>query len=305
MNPDLLDILTTELGNPKKHSHGEYYFHCPFCIGSDKHLAVNMNKGKWQCWKCSTSGSNLLSLFRRLRLPKNVYNKVRKILSDVSYHSSPEELEDIIDVQLPEEFLPLWEPTNLVGYKSATKYLFGRGLTPRDLLRYSLGYCLTGPYAGRIIIPSYDASGELNFFTGRDFYGDSQLKYKNPPVSKNIVGFESQINYKYPIVLCEGPMDAMAIKTNAIPLFGKNIPPKLKQTIIDREVQTIYVALDTDAAKKACQIIQTYLREGQEVYRVNLQGKDPSDIGFSQMQDNIKHATKMNFKNLIEMKLHA
>jgi hypothetical protein len=40
---------------------------------------------------------------------------------------------------------------------------------------------------------------------------------------KNIIGFENMINWNVPIVLCEGAFDAIAIKRNAIPLFGKNI----------------------------------------------------------------------------------
>ena len=47
-------------------------------------------------------------------------------------------------------------------------------------------------------------------------------------------------------MLCEGVMDAMAIQWNAIPLFGKTLPPKLQQKIIENHVTDIYIALDND-----------------------------------------------------------
>ena len=77
-------------------------------------------------------------------------------------------------------------------------------------------------YNIRIIIPSYDSDGILNYFIGRHFYG-GKFKYRNPSISKDVVGFELFINWDEPIILCEGVFDAMAFKRNAIPLFGKNV----------------------------------------------------------------------------------
>ena len=56
-----------------------------------------------------------------------------------------------------------------------------------DVIRYGMGYCEEGLYANRIIVPSYSSDGELNYFVGRDIY-EGGMKYKNPPVSKDIVG---------------------------------------------------------------------------------------------------------------------
>ena len=58
---------------------------------------------------------------------------------------------------------------------------------------------------------------------------------KNPQVSKDIVGFELHINWNYPVCLVEGAFDAIAIKRNAIPLFGKTIPDQLKHRIIENK----------------------------------------------------------------------
>ena len=52
----------------------------------------------------------------------------------------------------------------------AITYLKHRGLTKVDILRYDIGYCSDGKYAGRIIIPSYDSNYELNYFVSRTIY---------------------------------------------------------------------------------------------------------------------------------------
>ena len=48
-----------------------------------------------------------------------------------------------------------------------------------------------------------------------------------PKVSKDIIGFNLFINWNEPIVIVEGAFDAIAVKRNAIPLFGKVILDKL------------------------------------------------------------------------------
>ena len=89
-----------------------------------------------------------------------------------------------------------------------------RGLRPEDIVKYNIGYCETGEYEDKIIIPSYDDDGKLNFFVGRSFY-QSKYKHKNPKVSKDIVGFDLLVNWDIPLVLCEGAFDAIAIRRNS------------------------------------------------------------------------------------------
>ena len=57
------------------------------------------------------------------------------------------------------------------------------------------------------------------------------------------------INWSQPIILCEGAFDAIAIKRNAIPLFGKIIQPVLQRKIIEKRVRDIYICLDADALR--------------------------------------------------------
>ena len=145
-----------------------------------------------------------------------------------------------------------------------------------------------GPYSGKIIIPSYDCEGQLNYFVSRAFYENDSYKHKNPKVSKDIIGFDMLINWNEPIILCEGAFDAITIKRNAIPLFGKMINPKLRIKIIEEGVKEIYICLDQDALKNAKHIAHTFLQEGINVHLVKLDKEDPNELGYKKITEKIE-----------------
>ena len=154
-----------------------------------------------------------------------------------------------------------------------------------------------------IIIPSYDENGKLNYFTGRSFEKNPFRKYKNPEASRNIIPFELFINWDLPLVLCEGPFDAIAIKRNAIPLLGSNLQGSLMRKIVTSTVKKIYIALDSDAIKKAIKYAEEFINEGKEVYMVELQGNDPSEMGFNDFTKLIQITPPLTQYDLMEKKL--
>ena len=154
-----------------------------------------------------------------------------------------------------------------------------------------------------IIIPSYDGEGQLNYFVARNFDRSSPIKYKNPPISRNIIPFELFINWSSPLILCEGMFDAIAIKRNAIPLLGKNIQSSLMKKIVLSTVEKIYIALDKDAIKSALGYCETFLNEGKEVYLVELEDKDPSELGFNHFTHLIQSTSPLSFSDLLEKKI--
>ena len=184
-------------------------------------------------------------------------------------------------------------------------YLMKRGITAKDVLKYGIGYCEEGLYANRIIIPSYDSTGNLNYFVGRSFYKDSTMKYKNPKVSKDIIGFDLFINWDLPIVLCEGVFDAIAIKRNAIPLFGKTIPKSLHKKIVEKKVQDIYIALDKDAISDSIKMVDMFLNEGRNVYMIDLDNGDPSSLGFTKFTSLMNNTQPINHAGLLKYKLQS
>ena len=207
-------------------------------------------------------------------------------------------------VSLPKEFKSLLNvsKTDILG-RHALTYLKSRNINEEDIVKYNIGYCETGRYAKMVIIPSYDENGNLNYFTGRSFEKEPSVKYRNPSVSRDIIPFELFINWEIPFILCEGPFDAIAIKRNAIPLLGKNIQSNLMKKIVMSSVEKIYIALDKDAQKQALSFCERLMNEGKEVYLVDMQDKDPSEMGFKNFTNLIQETYPLTFSSLLEKKL--
>ena len=129
------------------------------------------------------------------------------------------------------------------------------------------------------------------------------MNYKNPPVSKNIIGFELFINWDEPIILCEGVFDAMTVKRNAIPLLGKTVPKKLMMTLLNKKVKDVYIILDSDAQTDALRISKKLASYGIQVRLVSLEDKDPNEVGYDKMTEKIESTKELTFSDVIRSKL--
>ena len=129
------------------------------------------------------------------------------------------------------------------------------------------------------------------------------VKDKNPPISKDVIGFDSHINWSEPITIVEGAFDAIATKRNTIPLFGKKILPKLRTQILHHKVPRINLALDADAYKDSIVEIEYFLNNNIRVHYVELGSKDPNEMGYHNMIDAIGEAREITFFDLIQYKM--
>jgi len=302
----LLGSIENVLGKSHKRARDNYAFHCPFCNHRKPKLEISMitnDEGKnfWECWVCKTRGQSIYSLVKQLKLPKN---EAQEILKFVKKGKKYEYKNDAV-VELPKEFKKLTSasPSSIIANK-IKKYLYERGLTQNDFIKFNVGYTTTGEYGGRIIIPSYSSSNRLNYFIGRT-YENSYFKYKNPKSSKDIIFFENLINWNQPIILCEGAFDAIAIRRNAIPILGKSLSPSLTKKIITSNVKDIYIALDKDAQKDALEISQKLLNLGKRIFLVDLKEKDPSEMGFKAFTRLIQTAEELDLSSLMLHKMEA
>ena len=293
-NLKLLQLLESILGKGKPTSGNNIAFFSPFQSHYKPKLEIDINttsagKNAWHCWISDKKGRSIASLFKQLNLPKERFEQLNRIVESARYRTDNKETKTNQTIQLPEEYAPLWIKKSTPDYRNAIHYLSKRGVTIFDILKYRIGYCESGEYSGKIIIPSYDRDGQLNYFVSRAFYKADKFKHKNPKISKDIIGFEMTINWSQPIILCEGSFDAIAVKRNAIPLFGKIIQPALQKKIIEERVKNIYICLDADALKNALAIAEKFMAEGLNVYFVELQDKDASELGFEQITEIIEN----------------
>ena len=307
-NLKLLQLLESVLGKGKPTSGDNIAFFSPFTSHYKPKLEININtnhagENAWHCWISDKKGRSVTSLFKQLNLSKEKFEQLERIVETTRYRSQNTVTEKPTTVQLPEQYRPLWIKKLTPDYRNAIHYLSKRGITAFDILKYRIGYCESGEYSGKIIIPSYDAAGQLNYFVSRAFYKEDKQKHKNPKISKDIIGFEMFINWAEPIILCEGSFDAIAIKRNAIPLFGKIIQPALQKKIIQEHVRDIYICLDADALKNAIQIAQRFMGEGLNVYFVELANEDASELGFEKITNILADTDVLTFEGLMHLKM--
>ncbi len=305
----LLNLLESILGKSKPTSKGNHSFHCPFCNHHKPKLEINLQTNEkkenpWHCWVCNTKGKTIKTLFKALKISGSKSEQLDTIII-------PGKREEIVynQVNLPKEFisfsnLPELNSLQEILIRQALHFLKKRNISKEQIQKYNIGCCLEGEYANRIIIPSYDADGRLNYFMARAFNQDETRKYKNPSVqNKNIIGLEYFINWEAPIVLVEGIFDALTIQRNVIPLFGKTLSEALMKKLVLSDTEKVYVALDKDAQREALQHCQTLMSFGKEVYLVEMDGKDANEIGFKNFLNIIENTYPLTFEKIMSIKL--
>ena len=306
VNQLLVTLVNSVMGSGKATARNNYAYHCPFCYHQKPKLEVNLTenregKNPWHCWACDTRGTTIYSLFKQLKVDVSKFTELKSL---VKTSKSIKETQVVSSISLPNEYINLYAG-NLsdISARHALAYLKKRHIGKYDILKYNIGYCKDGLYKNMIIIPTYDIDGRLNYFTARSFEKEPYIKYRNPPASRDIIPNEHLINWNIPIVICEGLFDAIAIKRNAVPLLGKNIQSSLMKKIVTSVVDKIYIALDRDAIKQALKFCERLMAEGKEVYLVDLQDKDPSEMGFENFTKLIQKTVPLTYYDLMEQKL--
>lgn len=306
MDQEKLKILTSFLG-PYTRSGGEVLFSCPFCKHHKKKLSVNIHKNVFKCWICDANGKSLSKLVRKFgntdaRFKWSKFEDRIEIGDfDNLFEDQKPELEVLIN--LPANFVSLANKTLPITAKGPLKYLSERGITKKDILRWKIGYCSDGEYANRVIIPSFNKDGYVNYFVARSWI-DEFPRYKNPQASKNIIFNELFVDWTKSIILTEGVFDAVKAG-NAIPLLGSTMKENSKvfQEIVKREIP-VYLALDPDAQKKQDWITEMLLSYDVPVYSVDVSGyKDVGEMEPEVFQDRLSKATFIDQTNYLLTKM--
>jgi hypothetical protein len=304
----LLNKVLNQKARIRKGTDAVYF--CPKCKHHKRKLEINLTTGKYNCWVCSFSGLNLTTLLRKLDAPKKYYSLLNDTVTRQSPFHPVESIridfgvprEEIVSPTLPDEYRPLHIFNNTSDYRDAINYLIERKVTKSDILRYRIGYCPVGFYKHRIIVPSHDKEGSLNFFVGRSYY-NSPLKYSNSETSKDVIGFESAVDFNQELTLVEGVFDALAVRYNCVPLFGKNLSRRLKSELISTPPPVVNVLLDSDAFTSATRIVEFLMKNNISTRLINIGKKDPSVIGFDETWRIIRQSDILDFESMVAMKM--
>ena len=273
-------ILFDVLGNFRKNS-SEVLFFCPVCDHHKPKLSVNLDKNAFKCWVCDYRGRNIRRLVRRF----GTYTQLKKwdeITNRIDYDKfedlfkEKEEKAEQQKLNIPDGFYSLSAKNKSPRAYRPYKYLRDRGLSDMDILRWKIGYCAEGEYRNRVVIPSFDDDGDVNYFVARSFSGDS-YKYKNPRASKDIVFNELFVDWDSDLILVEGVFDAI-VAGNSVPVLGSTIraASKLIKKIVYHDTP-VYLAFDEDAKKKENRVIRMLSKYDVELYKIDTSGYE--DVG--------------------------
>jgi DNA primase len=307
MKEDLLKQLLESILGPGKSSRGargeeSAVFTCPSCNHRKKKLTVNLVTQQFQCWVCNFKGHRAFKLLKEAKATPKAYDNLKSIDLEYKFKKSNQPKPEQSLLKLPEGVEPILSSSAVLS-KHALHYLTGRGVTQQDIVKYNIQYCETGDLKNMVVIPSYDNSGHINYYVGRSFDKNAYIKHKLAPATKDIIGFDLYINWDLPVILCEGAFDAMAIKRNAIPLFGKRISSTLMKQILTSNCSKVYLALDEDALKDALDHAKKLMGYGKRVYFIEMEGKDPSELGFEQFTQLLHSAEELTMSSLMRKKL--
>ena len=294
MIEDKRRIVTQILGNYWQKG-DEHLYHCPYCNHHKKKMSINFANGFWKCWVCDMRGKNVYRIVRKFGSYQQ-REKFRELQGHVDLSDFEQlfkeynEIEDKQALELPKEFISLCNKDLPMDTTDAFRYLSSRGIGRKEILKWKIGYCKEGRYAGRILIPSFDMDGDCDYFIARSYVGHS-YRYLNPPADRDIVFNELMIDWDEPIVLVEGVFDAIAAGQNAIPILGSTLreDSRLFQAVALHGTP-VYMALDHDAEKKAEWIIRSLLRYDIEVFKIPIDDADVGEMGNREFQQRMTQA---------------
>ena len=295
----IYDILVSLLGESKQGYFDstvlQYQFNCCYCadekggVDGKYNLEVNLGMGKFHCWSCSSSGN--LSRLIKDRGGKELLDEYYRIVKelkeskffDIGMFKDTGPVGYNADyVRLPETFTKI--DLNTCRKKKLVEYLKKRHITQDIIDFYNIGYTTWNEkkwqLRDRIIIPSYDINGDLNYWVGRDFSGyKPKMKYWNSKTDKNaIVLHEDKIKWDADIVLVEGALDCIYYY-NCIGMMGKTLTKEceLFYQLYEKSNARIIICLDSD----------TKIEETKRIYKTLNCGRLKGRVWYIRLSDDV------------------
>lgn len=278
-NKRLVNLLAEIFGFPRKFDHGivEVEYNCPHCDnGRNKfNMVVNTDNLVFHCWSCGYKGkvSRLLWDFGNDRQK----SEFKTVETSAPIRTRVEKKDEPLILTGFRSMRQEWNDS--LTWRAARNYLRERNITPDLIDKWDICYAEDGKYRDRVIIPSRNLSGEMEYFVARDIFDTQKLKYKNPESRKaQIIFGEKFIDWEKPVVLTEGAFDAIVLY-NAVPLLGAKIEghTKLLKKIFKHKTPII-LGFDEDKAGRDANIeIGKYLLNlGVSIYTI--QGNEYGDL---------------------------
>jgi len=287
-NEALVELLEEILGDHGLHygNRGQISFNCPVCDDDmNKHnLEINYISNVYKCWSCGdVEGTHgpLGKLFDKFGNKKQ-----KKLYYILKPETAPIKEKKYKKLKLPESFTLFKDSHKIYPIRrQAYNYLQSRGITDEMIEKYGIGFCDKGNHVGRIVVPSYDINGELNYYVARSWDSHTKFKYKNPEAEKDKIIFnEKLINWDNDIYLVEGVFDGFFLD-NSIPMLGKHMSEMLFDKVYNNAKGNVKIALDGDAWNNAIKLYHEL--NGGNLYEKIKIVKLPKDQDVCDLRGNI------------------
>lgn len=281
---------------------------CPICAPKDpskKKLSIRTDDDRCHCWVCGFKAHTVAPLIRKYGTLEDLITYRDKFMpaSEVNRRCMIITLDDKPKkLALPDDFKLLTLLTRAdPDVKSAWRYLAERNVSERDAWYFKIGISDEGRWSRRIIIPSFDADGELNYFVARAIDRTRKPKYDNPDVLKTPIIFnEINIDWSQRLVLCEGAFDMFKCIDNTVPLLGSdfNEESALFNKIVANSTP-VALALDGDMwHKKTPRIAKKLSEYDVDVIVVDTRAwEDPGKMTKQEFKIALSQARKMEWND--------
>lgn len=280
-DPRVLELADV-LGEPTPAGGHEMRFESPFTDGIDKnkHLYVNVVKGKFIDFKSGIAGS-LTYLHKILGVDGDLEHYVfAKGLDTIT--ALKEKLDSLgreEEWKLETAELPDWYAPVSRG-STVHQYLTDRGVSEEDIRYYRLGEG-NEDHRGWCVLPSFSRDGVCQYWVSRNV---EQKMYRNPTVDRrfHVCYLDNAMENAedHGVVVCEGLFSAIAAGRDACATLGKFVTNAQITVMHARGVDLVTLALDGDAWEETLDTAERMLKIGMRVKVMALpESKDPADLG--------------------------
>lgn len=269
----------------------EIVINCLFHDDTKGKLYISADKGIFNCFVCNETGT-FRDLVKKMSLNKRKDINSADFQEAVDIKPKPLILTEDEKLDWPAEYQPIGEENN-----EAKTYLLNRGITESQILYYRIGFCLSGRYGSRIIVPTFNEKEELVTFIARDYTGNLKPKVLNPSAKPGTHGNKDYVFNLHRaatlghFLIGEGVFDAISLGTRGIALFGKSAADIQIAKIINKKPQRITIVLDPDARTEAGKLANQLIMHCPDVKIAYLpDGVDPNSIDKKELELIIKNA---------------
>lgn len=276
----VIEFLEQVFGNSKLSNGGlNMSVVCPVCSSTTNNvtkqkLVIRTDNFLAHCWVCGYKTKNIYYLILKYH-PEMAsgflenFNGGKQLLTIEDTETTKNHLQQETKISLPYDFIFLAEHLDTFEdepwfVRQAINYLLGRDITRRDMWYYGFGVSQQKELRNRVIIPSFDENGDLNYYSARTWKRNVRPTYYNLNTSKyDFIFNEHHIDWNRPLTIVEGIFDLTKANENATCLLGSSITSKHKlfQTIVKYKT-TIVLALDPDAVNKTYNIANMFYSYG-------------------------------------------